>query len=185
MKPKLFIVTGNKMKFEELSLGLSLLFNCEQKVLHEPEIQGTPEEIIKHKLISAYKIFGGSVFVDDTSVHLAELNGFPGPYMKDFWKCFTPEEMGKKFAGTRMKVVNHVGLCRGEDHFIFTEGVIEGDIIAPTHNNHNGREFDLFMKVDGTNKVMLDYTIEEKNEFSHRGLAMKNLLEILAKENIN
>ncbi len=183
MKPKLLIVTGNKIKFEELSSGLKDFFECEQQILNEPEIQGTPEEIIKHKLVVAYKQFGGNIFVDDTSVHLNELNGFPGPYMKDFWKCFTPEQMGQKFAGSRMKIVNHVGLCRGEDNFIFTKGEVAGEIISPTHNDHKGREFDLFFKVDGTDKVMLEYSTEEKNEFSHRGLAMKNLIEILEKEN--
>lgn len=179
MKPKLFIVTGNAMKFEELSLKLGEFFDCEQRPWNEPEIQGAPEDIIKHKLARAYEVFKMPVFVDDTSVHLEALNGFPGPYMKDFWKCFSPQEMGVKFAGSRIKVVNHVGICRGEDDFIFTKGVVEGNIVAPTHNDHKGREFDLFMVVDGTDKPMLEYSTEEKNKFSHRGRAMDNLLEIL------
>lgn len=179
MQPTLFIVTGNKMKFEELSLKLGELFVCEQKPWNEPEIQGTSEEIIKHKLEKAYEIFGGMVFVDDTSVHLDALNGFPGPYMKDFLKCFNPMEMGKKFAGTRMKVVNHIGICRGKGDFVFATGIVEGIIVAPTHNDHKGREFDLFLIADGTDKIMLEYSAEEKNEFSHRGKAVRNLLDIL------
>jgi len=182
MKSKLFIVTGNPVKFEELSSKLSKFFDCKQKVLNEPEIQGEPEDILKYKLKKAYEVFKQPVLVDDTSVHLEALNGFPGPYMKDFWKCFSPQEMGKKFAGSRIKIVNYIGLKRGDDDIILTEGVVEGSIIAPKHNNHHGREFDLFVQVDGMDKVMLEYPTEEKNKFSHRGKAMKNLFKILEKE---
>ncbi len=183
MKPKLLIVTGNAMKFTELSSKLGEFFDCEQKVWNEPEIQGDPEEIIKHKLLRAYEIFKQPVLVDDTSVHFEALNGFPGPYAKDFWKCFTPYQAGVKFAGTRIKIVNHIGLCLEGGKMILTLGVVEGNIVAPKDNDHKGREFDIFMQVDGTNKPMIEFSPEEKNKFSHRGLAMKNLLEILNKEN--
>jgi non-canonical purine NTP pyrophosphatase (RdgB/HAM1 family) len=182
MKPKLLIVTGNAMKFKELSNGLAEFFDCEQRKLDEPEIQGTPEEIIKHKLKVAYEKFQQPVFVDDTSVHFEALNGFPGPYAKDFWKCFPPYEAGVKFAGTRMKVVNHIGLCLSEDKIILADGVAEGWVVMPKSPHHDGREFDLFFQVDGTDKPMLTYSIEEKNKFSHRGKAMKNLMKILAKD---
>jgi hypothetical protein len=49
MKPKLFIVTGSAFKFEDLSAKLSQYFDCEKKPWNEPEIQGDPEEILKHK----------------------------------------------------------------------------------------------------------------------------------------
>lgn len=183
MKPKLFIVTSNAVKFKELSTGLGEFFDCEQKVFDEPEIQGRPDEIIKHKIKQAYKKFHQPVLVDDTSVHLEELNGFPGPYMKDFWECFTPFETGVKFAGSRIKVVCRLGLCRSTDDLILVEGVINGEIIKPKSTDHKGRQFDLFVKADGTDRVLLEFSHEEKNKFSHRGLAMKNLLEILKKEN--
>jgi inosine triphosphate pyrophosphatase len=183
MKPKLFIVTGNLMKFRELSAKLGEFFECEQKTLDEPEIQGKPQEIIKHKLKLAYQKLKHPVLVDDTSLHIEELNGFPGPYIKDFWQCFTPQEMGTKFAGSRMKVINHIGLSRGENDIILAEGSVEGKIIAPKDNNHEGREFDLFFQVDGTDKVMMEFPTEEKNKFSHRGKALDNLIEILKKEN--
>jgi len=182
MKPKLFIVTGSDFKFKELSLKLSEFFDCEQKDWNEPEIQGDPEEIIKHKLKTAYEIFKRPVLVDDVSVHVGELNGFPGPYMKDFFKCFTPEEMGKKFAGTRISATCRLGLCRGEGDIVITEGTFHGKIIPPKNNEHLGRYFELFVQLDGTDKPMLEYSIEEKNEFSHRGKAMRKLLEMLKKE---
>lgn len=182
MKPKLYIVTGSKFKFGDLALKLNEFFDCEQRVWDQPEIQGDPEEIIKHKLDKAYEIFKHPVLVDDVSVNMEALNGFPGPYMKDFWKCFTPQELGNKFAGSKISATCRLGLCRGEGDIVITDGTFSGKIIAPTHNNHQGREFELFVVLDGMDKVMLELTPEERKEVSHRGKAMKKLLEILKKD---
>ena len=181
-KPKLFIVTGSPFKFKDLSAELGKFFDCEQKIFDKPEIQGNPEEIIRHKLKTVYDIFKQPVLVDDVSVSMEALNGFPGPYMKDFWKHLTPEEMGKKFAGTRISATCRLGLCRGEGDMVIAEGTFHGKIVAPKHNNHKDRYFELFVQLDGTDKVMLEYNPQEILEFSHRGRAMKNLLEILKKK---
>jgi len=65
---------------------------------------------------------------------------------------------------------------------IIAEGTFHGKIVAPKHNNHKGRDFELFVQLDGMDKVMLEYNPQEILEFSHRGRAMKNLLDILKKE---
>ena len=183
MKPKLFIVTGSPFKFGDLSARLSEYFDCEQKVWDEAEIQGDPDEIIRHKLERAYEKFQHSVLVDDVSVNLEALNGFPGPYMKDFWKHMTPYEMGNKFAGSRISADCRLGLCRGKGDIVIAKGTFNGTIVPPKDNNHRQRDFEIFVKLDGMEKVMLEYSPEEFEEFSHRGRAMKNLIEILQKEN--
>ena len=182
MKPKLLIVTGSEMKYQELSSRLSEFFECEQVQIDEPEIQGTSEEIIKNKLRKAYEKFKCSVLVDDTSVHFEALNGFPGPYAKDFWKCIPSYEAGMRYAGTRIKIVNHIGLCKADGQVILVDGVIEGDIVKPKTKDTKGREFDIFLQADGTEKPMIEYSVEEKNKFSHRGLAMGKLIEMLKKD---
>ncbi len=166
------------MKYRELSQDLGDFFECEQKVLDEPEIQGRPEDILRHKLLRAYEVFKHPVLVDDVSVHFDELKGFPGPYIKYFWDHFTPYELGHKFAGSRMKAVCRLGLYDGKD-MIIAEGTVEGEIIPPENNNHKGQHFDLFLRADGTDKPMIELSVEEKNSISHRGSAMKRLLEML------
>ncbi len=183
MRPKLYIVTGSKFKFGDLSLKLGEFFDCEKKPWNDPEIQGNPDEIIKYKLQRAYEIYKHPVLVDDVSVNMEALNGFPGPYQKDFWKCFTPYEMGHKFAGSRISATCRLGLCRGPEDIVIVEGTFEGVIVPPKDNDHKGREFELFVKLDGMDKVMLEYHPSEYYDSSHRGRAMKNLLEILKKEN--
>ncbi len=181
MKEKLIIVTGNSLKFEELSLELSKLFLCEQGVLPDYfEIQGTPEEIINHKLKAAYSYFKEPVLVDDTSLHFEELGGFPGPYIKDFIKHLPVYKMGVKFAGTRVKVSCWLGYYDGVKEVI-VNGTINGSVEMPEDIDVGPKEFDLFVKIDGTDKVMLHLTTEEKNEYSHRGYAIKNLIKELQK----
>ncbi len=182
MKPKLFIVTGSSMKFRELASGLAEFFDCEQKDWTEPEIQGSNEEILDHKLRRAYEIFQSPVLVDDVSTYIEELNGFPGPYMKDFFKVMTPYEMGNKFAGSKIKAICQLGLCRGLGDIVIATGEFNGKIVGPKDNDHQGRWYDLFVQLDGTDRPMIELSTEEKNKFSHRGVAMKNLLEILKNE---
>src|SRR3989338_623787 len=167
MKPKLFIVTGSVFKFQDLSAKLNEIFDCEKRPWSKPEIQGDPEEIIKHKLSRAYEIYQHPVLVDDVSVNMDALNGFPGPYQKDFWKCFTPEEMGKKFEGTRISATCWLGLKRKEGEAIIAKGTFHGKIVAPKNNDHKGREFELFVQLDGMDKIMLEYSPEAYAEFSH------------------
>jgi len=182
MKPKLFIVVGNSLKYDELSAKLSELFDCEQKIINEPEIQGKPEEILRHKAKRAYEIFQHPVLVDDVSVNIEELGGFPGPYMRDFFDFLSPYEMGVKFAGSRISATCRLGLCRGPGDILIAEGTFDGKIVVPKEKDHKDKWFEFFVQLDGMDKPMIEYSMEEKNEFSHRGLAMKNLLEILKKE---
>lgn len=179
MKPKLLIVTGNDWKFQQLAFVLSEYFVCEQRDWNESEIQGSAEEILDHKIKRAYEIFKCPVLVDDVSVHLESLNGFPGPYMKDFFTLMTPYEMGHKFAGSKIKAICRLGLCRGPEDILIAEGEFNGKVIAPKKEDHQGKWFELFVVLDGMDKPMIEYSIEEKNKISHRGRAMEKLLEIL------
>ncbi len=167
------------MKFSELSSELSEFFDCEQKVIDLLEIQGKPEEIIKHKLEEAYSTLGQVVLVDDVSTHFEVLNGFPGPYVKDFFDCFTPYEIGNKFTDSRVKMVCWLGLCRGEGDTVIVNGTLEGIVVPPKQKDHGGRWLDLVVQAEGTDKPMIEFSYEEKNKFSHRGKAMRNLLAIL------
>ncbi len=181
MKPKLAIVTGNNMKFSELSAALAPHFECEQKELvGYYEIQGTAEDILGHKLAAAYDAFREPVLVDDVSVYFDMWNGFPGPYMKDFLSAVHPYELGERFSGERVAVVCRLGLCFGPEKTIIAEGRVLGKIVPAQPGEEDVMHFDVCMQIDGMPKRMQDYTPKEKNEFSHRGLAIKDLLEKLS-----
>ncbi len=177
MKEKLIIATGNSLKFKELSAELDKFFVCEQGIFDQyKEIQGDPDEIILHKLNSAYEYFRIPVLVDDTALHFDELGGFPGPYIKDFIKHLPSYDMGIKFAGTRVKVGCRLGYYDGKNDPIIALGEVHGLVVIPKKIDKGPREFDQFVKLDGMDKTMLEYDVDEKNKFSHRGKALEDLI---------
>jgi inosine triphosphate pyrophosphatase len=180
MKEKLIIVTGNPLKFSQLAHELGNYFNCEQGMFEGyAEIQGTPEEIITHKLEAAYSHFKEPVLVDDTSLHFDELGGFPGPYIKDFITHLPVYDMGVKFSGTRVKIVSRLGFYNGKDDCIIANGAVNGSVVMPKNIDPGVRQFELFVQLDGMDRPMIEYDRHEINEYSHRGLAMKDLLSKL------
>lgn len=179
MKEKLAIVTGNKIKFQELSAVLGEFFDCEQKEFDAYEIQGTSEEIVRHKLELAYEKFQEAVLVDDVSLHFKSLGGFPGPYIKSFFDYMPRHDVGVKFAGDRVEVVCWLGLMRSPDDVILVKGSVTGSVEAPKEKAEDGYLFDIFVRLDGTDELMVDLSQEEKNKHSHRGKALESLLDKL------
>jgi inosine triphosphate pyrophosphatase len=181
-KPKLIIVTGNTLKFEQLSYGLSEYFDCEQGIFRTYEIQGTPEEIIKDKLTRSFEYFQKPVLVDDTSLHFDYLNGFPGSYIRDFLRCISAYDMGKKFVGSRMKVVARLGIAMNADDFLISEGVVQGLVVDPQIIDPGAREFDVFFQPDGLDQPLINFSPTDVLSYSHRGLALENLISLLNKK---
>ena len=180
MKPKLAIVTGNELKYRELSIALAPFFECEQREISGyHEIQGTAERIFAHKLQAAYDAFKMPVLVDDVSVHFDSWNGFPGPYMKDLLTAVKPYEMGAKFKGEHVEVVCRLGICFSPEELLIAKGSVHGTIVPAEDRYQDVMHFDICVQLDGMDKPMMEFTPEEKNEFSHRGLALKELLKQL------
>lgn len=57
------------------------------KIPEFPEIQGTAEEVATEKVKNAYKFLNCPCIIDDESFYVDALNGFPGPYLKDYEKA--------------------------------------------------------------------------------------------------
>ncbi len=184
MKPQLIIVTGNTLKFEQLSHELSEYFDCKQGIFNTYEIQGTSEEIIKDKLARSFEYFQKPVLVDDTSLHFEYLNGFPGSYIKDFLRCVSAYDMGKKFTGTRMKVIARLGIALSTEDFLMSEGSVEGIVVDPQIADPGVREFDVFFQPDGLVQPLINFSPTDVLPYSHRGLALKNLCTLLKKKGI-
>lgn len=179
MKEKLIIVTGNPLKFEQIDHVLSEYFDCEQKSFATYEIQGTPEEILLDKLNRAYAHFQTPVLVEDTSLHIETLGGFPGPYIRDFLKCIHSYDMGKKFVGSRMSVVSRFGIRFDTDTVIIVAGKVEGLVADPTVKEPGTREFDTFFQPDGLDRPLIEFSPTDVLPFSHRGLALRTLVSSL------
>jgi len=90
---EVFFVTGNDKKFRELEFMLHPFCYLIQKKIEVVEIQGSPQEIIEAKFNAVKGQFDGTFFVEDTTLNLSALGGFPGPYVKHFMQELTEERI--------------------------------------------------------------------------------------------
>jgi inosine triphosphate pyrophosphatase len=179
IKPTLTIVTGNELKFAQLAHSFDEYFDCKQGIFKTYEIQGKDEDILKDKMVRAHEYFHTPILVEDTSVQFEELNGFPGPYIRDFLRCMSAYDMGKKFKGSRMKVISRLGFMKDGGLSIIGEGSAEGLVVDPKIKDPGIREFDVFFQPDGLDRPLIEFNMEDTLKYSHRGNAVDNLLEKL------
>ena len=80
----LHFITGNEYKLKEAQM---IVPNIDNITLDLPEIQSLDQkEIIASKLKEATKEHEGEFFIEDVSLYIECLNGFPGPLVKWFLK---------------------------------------------------------------------------------------------------
>jgi XTP/dITP diphosphohydrolase len=72
-----------------------------------------------------------------------------------------------------------ISLVLNGKEFLF-EGLVLGSITSVKLGN-NGFGYDPIFKPDGFDKTYAEMTIEEKNKFSHRALAVNKLIDFLNK----
>lgn len=91
---RLIFVTGNAIKMAEASAAFTLYgVALEQREIDIDEIQHhDPLKITEAKVRTAYNILRRPLIVNDGSWSIPALNGFPGGYMKDINRWFTPED---------------------------------------------------------------------------------------------
>jgi inosine triphosphate pyrophosphatase len=174
---KLFIATGNEYKYKELEKALSPYFKCQQYDIDLIEIQGTSREIIQYKLLQAFKKTKQAVLVDDVSIHLDSLNGFPGPYVKDFLYTTGIDKIVKLFKNTKVTAICAIGFMTNENKQIIVEGKTKGVVVLAKGNKKFG--FDPIFQPIGYDKTFAEMTNLEKHKCSHRGDAIQKLLKKL------
>lgn len=130
--------------------------------------------------------FGYDCFADDSGLEVDALDGAPGVYSARYAglqkndsdnisKLLT--ELGETENRTaRFKTVICLNL-NGEKHFF--SGSVEGKITHQPAGN-NGFGYDPVFIADGFDKTFAEISREEKASVSHRGRAMKQLLDFLS-----
>jgi len=171
----LVFVTSNlgKLREAEAVLGRSL-DHCE---LDLPELQTLDlEEVVRGKAGAAWKSLERPVLVEDTSLELAGLGGFPGPLIRWLLVSVGPEGICRisgcfdnRRATARCLICATDGTAE-----VFGEGVVEGTI-APSPRGEGG------VPSDGGGRSYGEMSEEEKNLISHRHKAFIALRDALAK----
>ncbi|MEM4330714.1 MAG: RdgB/HAM1 family non-canonical purine NTP pyrophosphatase [Candidatus Pacearchaeota archaeon] len=174
----LYFITGSEHKFQEIK---EILQQVEKINFDLKEIQEIDsKKIIEEKLKEALKIKKAEFIVEDSSLYLDCLNGFPGPLIKWLLKTIGNEgifNLTEKLGNNNAEAKTIIGYARNEKEIYFFEGSLRGKIVYP--RGKNGFGWDEIFQPEKSNKTFAEMTLEEKNNFSMRKIATEKLKNFL------
>jgi non-canonical purine NTP pyrophosphatase, rdgB/HAM1 family len=189
---KLIFATNNKHKVDEVQHLLGSTCDvCSVGDLNFnediPENQTTLEGNAREKAWFIYKKFGFPCFADDTGLEIEALDGEPGVYsaryageekssLKNIQKVL---EKMSDIDNRRARFRCVIALIIDEKEYLF-EGIINGQILRSPVGDF-GFGYDSIFKADGYDVSFAQMTLDDKSEISHRGEAIKKLVEFLKK----
>lgn len=147
-----------------------------------PETQETIEGNATQKADYIKTNYGYDCFADDTGLEVTALNGEPGVYSamyageqrdaNDNIDKLLKHLENKINRSAQFKTV--IALHLNGKTKIFT-GICKGDITTSKHGT-DGFGYDPIFKAEGHEKTFAEISLAEKNEISHRGKAVKQLV---------
>jgi non-canonical purine NTP pyrophosphatase (RdgB/HAM1 family) len=174
-----YFITGNQGKLAEAQSIIPGVKNIE---LDLPEIQALdPQEVVAEKLKEAIKTKKGEFFIEDVSLHIECLNGFPGPLIKWMLKAMGNQgiyDIVSKYENHNALGRAVIGYTDGKEMRFFT-GELRGKIVEP--RGAGGFGWDPIFQPDGYNKTLAEMNLEEKNKLSMRKAALMKMADYLKK----
>ena len=187
---KLIFATHNSNKLIEIKSAVNSfeVVGLEEMGIHE-DIAETGTTLKENALIKAQYIYQKtrlSCFADDTGLEVEALVGRPGVYSARYaGEHATAEENmlkllsemeGQKNRNAHFRTVISLILNGIEYYF---EGQVEGEILHQK-TGVDGFGYDPIFKPIGYDQSFAEMTMAQKNEISHRGVAVKKLLHFLS-----
>ena len=191
---KLVFATGNQNKLKEvkamLPKGITLL--SLKDIDSEDDIPETGATVAENASIKARYVsdkFGMDCFADDTGLEVEALGGRPGVYSARYAgpACDPADNILKLLTelkgetNRKARFITVIALRLGEKEYLL-EGIVNGRITESVSGT-GGFGYDPVFVPDGYTQTFAEMTSEEKNNISHRGIAVKELVAFLS--NIN
>ncbi len=189
---KLVFATNNKHKLEELQAFLGDHFtllslkdiNCFDDI---PEEQPTLEGNASQKAFYVYNKFGMSCFADDTGLEIEALNGEPGVYSARYAGEDKNSDANMNKALEKLTKINNrkarfrtvISLVIDGEEKQF-EGIVNGEILSEKRGS-SGFGYDPIFQPEGFNLSFAEMELDDKNKISHRGRAVRKLVDYLKK----
>lgn len=191
---KIVIATRNKGKAKEFEALFNKKGYAIQTLLDYPEVPDVEETGVtfqENALLKAETIaeqFETLVLADDSGLKVKALHGQPGVYSARY----AGEE--KNDAKNNAKLLNELADVKDEDRAaVFhcslalampgkTSLVVDGEVagqIVGVPRGENGFGYDPLFYLADKEKTMAELSEEEKNDISHRAVALENLEEVL------
>jgi len=189
---KLVFASNNLNKIKEIQqlVPSSIQIVSLQDIGCIEDIPETADTIEGNAILKANYVtekYGLNCFADDSGLEVDALNGAPGVYSARY--AGEPKNddnnMNKLLSNLKDKANKKANfktvIClniNGEQH-LFT-GIINGKIIDEKVGN-NGFGYDPIFVAEGYSKTFAELSMNEKTNISHRGLAVKQLVDFCSK----
>jgi len=183
MSGRISFITSNEKKAVELK---TIFPTLEQIDIDLPEIQSiNAKDVIYHKLVEGRKhLPNGAIFVEDTALHLACLNGFPGALIKWLLNsigCDGIHALCEKLGNNQAKALTVIGfLGEGKKSPIFSHSSLKGTIASP--RGKNGFGWDPIFVPEGMKKSLAEMSSRELEAIKMRRKAAEKMAMSLKKE---
>ncbi|EHP45488.1 non-canonical purine NTP pyrophosphatase [Odoribacter laneus] len=189
---KLVFATNNRHKLEEITRMLKDKYEiisleeigCREEI---PEDYETLQENALEKARYVKEHYGYDCFADDTGLEIEALGNRPGVYSaryagpaknsEDNMHKVLGEMKGEENRKARFRTVIAL-LLGGEEHFF--EGIVEGKILEQ-QQGEIGFGYDPIFCPEGYRQSFAEMPMEQKNQISHRGQAVRKLAEFLSR----
>ena len=187
---KIVFATGNPNKIKEIKSAINSFKIVGLKDLGiNEEIPETGDTLKKNALQKAKYVYdktGLDCFSDDTGLEIEALNCRPGVYSAMYAgaDCNAENNIRKVLQeleespnrNAQFKTVIAL-ILKGQEYFF--EGVVSGVILKEKFGK-SGFGYDPIFRPVGYKESFAEISITQKNEISHRGLAVKKLVAFLA-----
>ena len=187
---KLVFATNNPNKLSEIRMllpsSIELLSLKDIECFEDlPETSDTLEDNAAQKSYFVYDNYGYNCFADDTGLEIDALDGRPGVYSARYAGVDSIAENNIKKVLSEMEQFDNrdasfrtiISLVIDGIEYQF-DGEIEGQI-TPEKWGKKGFGYDPIFLPDGFEKSFAQMSIQQKNEISHRGIAVKKLIDFL------
>lgn len=186
----LCFATNNKHKVEEVSAALGNSFRLttlgEAGIEEElPETQNTLEGNARQKALHVFEKYGMPCFADDTGLEVDALAGAPGVHSaryagpgrrsEDNIALLLRNLRGNDNRAAQFRCVFWLATKEGQWSF---EGILRGTILEAGRGN-GGFGYDPIFLPAGATQTLAELSMEEKNKLSHRGIALRKLVDFL------
>ena len=193
---EIVFATNNLHKLEEIRTAVSDAYKinslAEKDIdIEIPETQDTLEGNAVEKALFIYQHYGLSCFADDTGLEVEALDGKPGVYSARYAgpACSFDDNINKLLL--EMSHCSNRKACfrtviafvdKGEIHTF--EGKVNGQIITERRGD-KGFGYDPVFLPDGFKLTFAEMPLEEKNQISHRALAVRKFIQFLSSKDIS
>ncbi|MDE1726182.1 MAG: non-canonical purine NTP pyrophosphatase [Thaumarchaeota archaeon] len=172
MLSRVFFASSNKNKFEEArlissKLGISLeFFKCKLQEIQSNSL----EEIAYHKATQAFSLCSKPVIIEDDSLFISSLNGFPGPYSSFVFDTIGNKGILKLLSKQRSAIFRSIiAYCEKKGNVMLFDAKVYGKISEKIRGSKWG--FDPIFIPKG--QTLTYSLLKNKNLVSHRYLALK------------